>query len=245
MPFEPINPSLAGFAAGANAAPPRHLSTRYDHRGRFLPEPGNTVVCHLVPDSASEAALIEVRRRMLAMAEADHLAFTPISSLHMTLFQGIIEFRRAPPYWPADVPLDTPIEAMTELYRTRLGGFRAPESFRVRTIDIVPTGLTVAGATPEDARSLAAWRDRLAIPFGYCHPDHETYEFHITLAYMLKWLPDACLPAWNKLFVECLDLLAREASVLELRAPAFCAFRDMNHFEELIVFEPGEDDSPA
>jgi Uncharacterized protein conserved in bacteria len=28
------------------------------------------------------------------MPEAGQLAFTPLSSLHMTLFQGIIEYRR-------------------------------------------------------------------------------------------------------------------------------------------------------
>ena len=245
MAFDSISPTLTRFAAGNNTAPPRHLGRRYDESGRFLPEPGNTVVCHLEPGSATEKAMIEVRRRMLAMPEADHLAFTPVSSLHMTLFQGIIEYRRALPYWPADMALDTPIEAMTELYCTRLAGFRGAGPFRIRTIDIVPTGFTVAGATPQDEKSLAAWRDALADRFGYRHPDHDAYEFHITLAYMRNWLPDPCLPAWNDLFAECLALIAREAPVLELRAPAFCAFADMNHFEELLVLEPSRSDSVA
>jgi len=245
MAYDPIKPSLASFAEGSNSTPPRHLGRRYDDNGRFLPEPGNTVVCHLVPGSATESALVEIRRRMQAMPQADHLAFTPVSSLHMTLFQGIIEYRRALPYWPADMALDTPIETMTDHYRTRLAGFRGGRPFRVRTIDIVPTGLVVAGATAEDAATLAAWRDELAERFGYRHPDHETYEFHITLAYMRKWLPQTCLPAWNALFSDGLALLAREAPILELRVPAFCSFEDMNHFEELLVFEPGDIDSAA
>ena len=245
MAFDSISPSLARFAAGANTAVPRHLGRRYDDNGRFLREPGNTVVCHLVPGSPTEKAMIEVRRRMLAMPEADHLAFTPIASLHMTLFQGIIEYRRALPYWPDDVALETPIETMTEVYRARLNGFKGTLPFRIRTIDIVPTGLTVCGATSEDERILAAWRNALAERLGYRHPDHDSYEFHITLAYMRKWLPDACLPAWNALFAECLTMMQREAPILELRAPAFCAFEDMNHFEELLVLQPSESDSLA
>ncbi|TIW54516.1 MAG: DUF1868 domain-containing protein, partial [Mesorhizobium sp.] len=33
----------------------------------------------------------------------------------------------------------------------------------------------------------------------------------------------------------CLSFLDREAPVIELNPPAFCSFRDMKHFEELLV----------
>lgn len=108
-----IKPSLARYAASSNFDTPRHLGTRYDVMGTFLREPGNTVVCHLVDASASERAVIEVRDRMLSMPDSGKLTFTPVSSLHMTLFQGIIEYRRALPYWPQDVPLNTGIDEMT------------------------------------------------------------------------------------------------------------------------------------
>ncbi|WP_413771476.1 DUF1868 domain-containing protein [Mesorhizobium sp. PAMC28654] len=35
--------------------------------------------------------------QIVALYDADRLAFTPVSSLHMTLFQGIIEHRPAYP----------------------------------------------------------------------------------------------------------------------------------------------------
>lgn len=35
-----------------------------------------------------------------------------------------------------------------------------------------------------------AWRDALSAPFGYRHPDHDTYAFHITFAYQLRRLDD-------------------------------------------------------
>ncbi|TGT20309.1 DUF1868 domain-containing protein, partial [Mesorhizobium sp. M3A.F.Ca.ET.174.01.1.1] len=135
---------------GTNPVPPVHLGTRYDTSGNFLFEPGNTVVSHLVGGSPSEAAVIAVRERIRAMADDDRLAFTPISSLHMTLFQGIIEYRRRVPYWPADVPLDTSIDDMTRLYLERLQGFEGNGAFRIKTIGVTPNGLTVAGATEKD-----------------------------------------------------------------------------------------------
>ena len=72
-----IKPSLARFAASLHPEPPVHLGRRYNSAGVFQPEPGNTVVCHLVKGSESEGSVIAVRDRMLAMPDAGQLAFTP------------------------------------------------------------------------------------------------------------------------------------------------------------------------
>ena len=70
-----ISPSLLAFGRNANHASPRHLGTRYDTEGRFLPEPGNTVVSHVTAGSPSEAAVLGVRDRLMAMPEARQFAF--------------------------------------------------------------------------------------------------------------------------------------------------------------------------
>ena len=232
----PSDSGLTRYSAASQTLAPQHLGRRYDERGTFLREPGNTVVCHLVENSASQAAVVEVRRRMQAMPDANRLAFTPISSLHMTLFQGIIEYRRSLPFWPVDVSLDAAIDEMTRLYLERLAGFRGAGPFRVKVVDVVPTGLTVVGATDDDARVMRAWRDAFAETFGYRHPDHDSYVFHVTLAYVIDWLDQDRLTAWGALFDDCLALLQREAPILELQPPAFCSFNDMNHFEPLRIF---------
>ncbi|ATU91365.1 DUF1868 domain-containing protein [Phyllobacterium zundukense] len=230
-----IKPSLAPYTASNNSGAPRHLGTRYDTNGNFLQEPGNTVVCHLVSGSASERAVLEVRDRMMLMPDADKLIFTPVSSLHMTLFQGIIEYRRALPYWPEDVALDTSIDEMTRLYLKRLEGFEGRGPFKIKVIAVTPVGLTVTGATDEDEAIIKAWRDALSVPFGYRHPDHDTYVFHITFAYLIDWLAEDRRPAWEGLFDDCLRFLEWEAPVIEIHPPAFCRFNDMNRFEELLV----------
>lgn len=236
--ISPVTAALAAYARSHHSEPPRHLGTRYNSLGTFLPEPGNTIVCHLVPGSETERALVAARSAYLAMPEAGQLAFTPVSSLHMTLFQGILECRRMPPYWPADIAPDTPIERMTELFRHRLEVVARPPAFSVRVVAALPTGLVVEGAGRDDQRAMQLWRDRFADLLGYRHPDHDGYVFHITFAYMISWLDDAVLPAWQEMLGETLAHITRSAAVLELRPPAFCSFADMNHFEELQVFEP-------
>ncbi|PLK72296.1 DUF1868 domain-containing protein [Rhizobium sp. TH135] len=221
-----------------NPGPIPHLGIRYDTTGRFLTERGNTVVCHLVEGSESAAAILEARTRYTSMPRADKLAFTAPSSLHMTLFQGIIETRRALPYWPGDVPVETPVDDMTGIFMDRLAHFRSGQAFAVEVKHATPLGLVVDGVTDDDRAVLKDWRDRLADLLGYRHPDHETYAFHITFAYMIERFDDATLSAWIPFLEEVAADIRRRAPVIELRAPAFCAFDDMNHFEELLVFEP-------
>lgn len=221
-----------------NPGPIPHLGSRYNTSGVFLAEHGNTVVCHLVEGSETEAAIHAARQRFLDMPGADKLAFTAQSSLHMTLFQGIIETRRAQPYWPQDIPVETPVDDMTAIFMDRLAGFHPGEAFAVEVIHATPLGLTVGPVTERDRVILKDWRDRLADLLGYRHPDHETYVFHITFAYMIERFDDQTMAAWVP-FLEAVEKDIRErAPVIELRAPAFCAFDDMNHFEELLVFDP-------
>lgn len=236
MPLD-LSALASRYARSGNSLPPLHLGTRYDRAGVFQPEPGNTVVCHVVPGSATERVLVDARARYRAMADAASLTFTPVESYHMTLFQGIIEGRRNFPYWPADIAADTPIVEMTRRFRQRLERFPALPGFAVRAVAARPTGLVVEGVTAADRHAMATWRNALAESLGYRHPDHDSYQFHITMAYMIDWLDDAALPAWATMLEEVLDDITRRAPILELRAPAFCSFEDMNWFEELLVFE--------
>ncbi|EHH04701.1 DUF1868 domain-containing protein [Agrobacterium tumefaciens] len=232
-----VSKDLEYISAADHDQPPRHLGSRYNADGEFLPEPGNTVVCHLVEGSQTEKAIIATRQRFLDMPEAPQLAFTPVSSLHMTVFQGIIEFRRALPYWPENMPLDTPIDVMTEYYRQRLSAFPALPAFNMQVTGLRPVGLVMKGATVEDDRIVALWRDTFADFFGYRHPDHGTYEFHITLSYIISWFEPECLPRWQVMLDEELEKLRAAAPVIEMRPPAFCEFRDMNHFKERVIFD--------
>lgn len=230
-----ISANLLRYSKARNTAPPRHFGSRYDASGAFLPEPGNTIVCHLVSGTETERALAGARLRYLAMPEAGQLAFTPLSSLHMTLFQGIVENRRSEGYWPADIPLDTPIDDMSAILSQRLQGFAPGPAYRMRVVEALPTGLTLEGVSASDRLALREWRNRLADLFGYRHPDHDDYVFHITFAYVIDWFTEEALQRWQVMLREVAEDIRRRAPVLDLKPPAFCSFADMNHFEKLAV----------
>ena len=222
------------LARNGRTGRPRHFGTRFDETGRFLHEPGNTVVGHLAPGSKTESVLTEIRERMMALPHAHHFAFTPVSSLHMTLIQGVLDNRRKQHYWPGDLPLDAPLEDVTRLYLERLEDFEHQGAFAMAPLALAPTGLIVAGANPQDRHTLRQWRDDLTARFGYRHPDHDDYVFHITLAYLIDWLPDEAVETYETALQECLDRIVAEAPTIELDDMAFCTFADMNHFEPLL-----------
>ncbi|AXA40454.1 DUF1868 domain-containing protein [Rhizobium leguminosarum] len=232
-----FSPELLLYLKRHNPTPPVHLGSRYRKVGGFLPEAGNTIVCHLEKGSQTQTALIEAREKYLAMPEAPQFLFTPISSIHMTLFEGVIETRRRQDSWPGDLPLDTPIEDMTALMAARLEGFSMFDPFKVAIVDARPSGLLVDGATENDRRVMRAWRNALADLLGYRQPSHEEYKFHMTFAYAIERLEDEALPRWQAMLDEVADDIRRKAPVLELTPPAFCVFEDMNHFHELLIFD--------
>ncbi len=227
---------IVQFLANNQSAPPPGLGRRYDTE-KFLPEAGNTVICPLDFSNPTHAAVVEARRRMLALPGAEHFIYTPISSLHMTVFEGVIETRRKPNTWPKGFGRSASVESATETILGRLVGLSPPPGFAVRVGGLRPTGLMLKGATEKDEANMRAWRDALTGPFGYRHDDHDDYRFHMTFAYPLKWLPGSALSRWQSEFESILAELVDAAPVIPLRRPAFCQFADMNQFDELLTLE--------
>lgn len=229
-----LRSEIARYAETRNKKPPRHLGQRYDTSG-FLPEAGNTVVCALNTADPAHRAILTAREQVRGLPGADKLLFTPASSLHMTVFEGVIETRRMPDAWPADMDPDASIDAVTRALIPRLSDFHAPPEFAVRAVGIGPGGLILAGACAEDDAHLVAWRAALTVPFGYRQQGHESYRFHMTFGYPLRWLSADELPEWNAGLASIFAELTDAAPVIPLCRPAFCQFADMTHFEEQLV----------
>ena len=228
------NIEITDYAARSHSGPPSRLGTRYDAT-RFLPEAGNTVVCHLDFNAPAHQAVLEARARMQALPGAEQFLYTPVDSLHMTVFEGVIETRRTPDAWPEGLDREAPIARLTEVLSDRLAHFPPPPRFAVRAVGIRPSGLILEGATAEDAAHMRAWREALTEPFGYRHEEHDAYRHHMTFAYPTGWITDADLPVWEAELPAILEDLVEAAPVIPLTAPAFCWFNDMTRFEELLI----------
>lgn len=234
---------VTDWAQSVNTGPPQRLGQRYDAE-RFLPDPGNIVVCHLELDSPGGAAVLRARASMQALPGAERLLFTPEDSLHMTVFEGVLDVRRQADAWPSFLERDVSVEAVTAAMTDRLAGFAAPDPFSVSVAGVRVGGLDLCGACEGDTAALLAWREALSGAFGYRQARHDAYRHHMTFAYPLDWLPDALVPEWEQGLAAIEAELVAAAPVLPLQAPAFCAFADMTWFEELLVLGTGSDGEP-
>ncbi len=210
--------------------PNQHLGTRFDLQGRFLPEHGNTVVCQVVPGSPTEAALIDLRAALLDLPHTDCFAFTAVESYHMTVFEGVIDTCRTRDRWAADLALELGVDAVTERLVARLSDFVAPPAFAMQVAQITPFGLRVQGASPQDEANARAWRDALSKALGIRTPDHDSYGFHTTVAYVKEPLPSDALPVWRAAMTDLTAAFRSRVPILHLAPPAFCSFADMNAF---------------
>ncbi|KAB5578662.1 RNA ligase/cyclic nucleotide phosphodiesterase [Coniochaeta sp. 2T2.1] len=204
--------------------------------------PGNTTVCHIAPDSVLQAGLYKVHATLGAhpiLSRRIHLL--PPSSWHMTVLDGVREAEREPGMWPADMAKQSLAECTAEFAPRlrRLGlaleseGLAPPYRMRVLGFDraVVGIGLEVEGATPEEDRRMWRLRDRLADTLGFRAPNHETYRFHVSMAYLLRHIDGAERDELDRVFAQMLPEVQVD---FELGAVEFCSFDNMYAFPRLL-----------
>jgi hypothetical protein len=214
--------------------PSLRLGTRYDLSGRFLPEHGNTVVAQVEPGSQTEAALVDLATALRALPYGHLFAFTPRPSYHMTVFEGVIETRREASHWPQGLDPQASIPETTEAMAARLANITAPPPFAMRVEEVTPFGLHLTGATAQDETNARAWRNALSQALGLRTPTHDTYGFHVTLAYVTNWPPASAVQPYQQALRQLTTAFQAAIPVLHLQRPAFCTFADMTAFPKVL-----------
>lgn len=104
-------------------------------------------------------------------------------------------------------------------YRMKLAGCQ----------DIVNgVALRVEPATAEESSRIRRLRDVIATEgLGFRQPGHDVYEFHVSVAYLLKYLDNEERHSLKK---ELEEHIMRWPLEFELGSPEFCLFDDMHAF---------------
>lgn len=212
---------------------PKWINQKFKPDGTVLPFPGNTILCHLSPNSELYTRLLSLYKDLQAQSFAPLYVLLPPTSWHMTLSEGVCDQIREVSSWPAGVSLDVSLQTCNEFIRERLVSFdlACELPFRMTLSGWEPLedgiALTVTPATDEETSKLRDLRDRLAEHLGLRHPGHDEYSFHISLAYTLRYLSrdqiDTTLGFLEK-------WRGRLPASFELEEPEFCVFEDMFAF---------------
>jgi hypothetical protein len=219
---------LTGRATGG--AHPAAVGDKFTASGAARPWPGNTFVCH-IPQGRAHQALTTAQNRLKAGPLADAFTFLPPSSFHMTVFEGANGVRRHDDSWPAALPPETDLAEVTARFESTTKALRLPVRF-----DIRPTSLfggfsvQVTGATEADEAALRGARSALSLATTILRKDFASYGFHITLAYLMRWLTEAEADRVIALSDSVFADLAAAMPTVTIGPVEFCTFDDMHAF---------------
>jgi hypothetical protein len=229
---------------------PIGIPAKFSAEGLVQRFPGNTTLCRVPDDSPLLPGL-----RAVHAAISSHPYFSkrihllPPASWHMTVLDGVREKECEPGMWPPGKEKQ-PLAECTNEFTQRLRqlgpelaeeGLAPPYLMRVRGFDpaVVGIGLEIEGATAGEEKRMRRLRDRLADTFGFRAPNHETYGFHISIAYLLRHIDGEDREELNRVFAEHLPAVQRE---FELGPVEFCTFENMYTFPRLFYLGGDEEE---
>ena len=210
---------------------PDSIGQKFTPDGSVLPFSGNTFLCHVDPTSAAHRALCAAQDKLRAGSPAGAFTYLPPASLHMTVFEGVCDAYRSSPDWVKDLPLTLPVAEVTSQFSGRIKDVTLPDHFSITPVEMFcGLGLNVAGASVTDAAALQTSRNALRQATGIHRADFGAYQFHITLAYLLRWLSPPEAEAMVARSNQVLDMLQHDAGAISLGPVEFCQFNDMHAF---------------
>lgn len=222
--------------AGKQAPRPAAITEEPGGGGKFapdgsvLPYPGNTFLCHLDPQGPFFAAVSAVQDRLRASRFARYFTLLPKPSFHMTVFCGVSGVVLDSEGWPEGVPPGVGLQDINRLFEERLSQLSGPTGFSVRPRSLYPNSIRMCATSAPDEAKLRDMRDRLADVTGLHRSGHDTYEFHVSMGYLLRWMPEddaeALLVDSEQAFAEHLAGFER----VDLGPVEFCDFTTMHHF---------------
>ncbi|KXT00994.1 hypothetical protein AC578_4447 [Pseudocercospora eumusae] len=217
--------------------------------GRFMPDgsasrnPGNTLICMIEEGS-------EIYRGIKAVYDAlvkhpilsKKVHVMPPDSWHMTILDCVGEDNREPGWWPPgkeQQPLDECTRDFARRLRTLEGaleGTQLSPPYRVKGTGFdlengVGIGLRVEGADADEEKRLRRLRDLLADTIGFRDLRHESYGFHVTICYFIRYIDGDDRAGLVKLLE---SLLSGVRIEFELGSVAFCEYENLDLFDKLL-----------
>jgi hypothetical protein len=244
---QPVAPIAGTQELGLESNPTPDAALKFYPDGSVKPFAGNTVICHLPQQCRFRDGTVELHNALVRSSFAHKLGILPTDSYHMTIYPGANDQSRVHSSWPGGVPLDASIERCNSVMKERMESLSLAGPFPLRVRINVPntmhygraSTLRMEGADSGSERVLRTVRDRLADVYRFRAPDHDTYGFHITIAYTMSDLSASEKTEYHALLQKAVDHITATTPVLELGLPAYCTFRDMYRFDPDVTLRTG------
>lgn len=220
---------LTGALSGTTE--PGHLGQKFTRQGEVLTCLGNTWIYHIDVDTPAHDALCAAQSMLRSGPFAASFAFLPTDSFHMTLFEGIIETGRSEPGWPQGIARTADLSEVTQTLLAATRSIALPQRVKVRPTGILG-GFSVVIDGGSDERRFRDARRALRDATGIHRSDFDDYDFHVTLAYPLRWFT----PQEADSLIDLADRAAELLVPIALPEVTFCTFADMHVFTPIRAY---------
>lgn len=229
---------------------PGPVGYKFTADGRVKPFAGNTIVCHLPQQGEGQPVFdhfLDIYRELPAHGFTRKITALPPSSYHMTIFGGANDSVRKPGLWPKDLPLDLPLAECDRILGDRLRNarFDVTAPIRMRIDDREPPHHTeplLIDLVPVDEaenRRLRQMRDEISTLLGIRAPNHDRYQFHITLAYQVAWFNATEQQEYEATCLRWRQGLRRQVPLVTFGPPEYCTLKDMFAFNRQFYLTAG------
>ncbi len=151
--------------------------------------PGNTIICFADPDGQAYKDAEWVQNEILKEPYGHKFAMLPPSSFHMTVFELLCDEVREKSHWSFKLSLDASLIETDKFFIDAFKDVSTPDNFQMvcTGMAVGRTGLMLALEPKDDAvnKHIRGYRNMLAATMGILQPNHETYGFHLSLAYRI------------------------------------------------------------
>ena len=217
------------------------VGQKFHQDGSVRAFPGNTIISFV--DAENNPTLfqqcLDMQQRLRESEIGAKFAYLPPDSFHMTVMDLLCAEVRTPDRWSNKLALSAPLKECDAFFLDCVPQIPSPQPLTMRYA--ASHGNFNIGLEPSDLEAKEAlrhYRDQVADATGVRRANHETYQFHVSLAYQLIELNAAeekLYAAFKRRMGEVLDTCRSgdpdgSAETITLPPPRLVFFDDMFRF---------------
>ena len=207
---------------------------KFDDRGNPLPFPGCTIICNIPLNTNLSDQIISLQKNIENFNPEKTYFYLPPSSFHMTLFDCCNFNTKNTNYWPSDIDPDMDYKDIAVELNKRIQNYIFPKEFNLKLkMFFGGYSIILEPYSEKDEKILRNCRDELSSLLKIKFENHQRYNFHISLAYILREL--------NKIEINNLIEFNKKLSLdfskkfpkITFTKPEMCIFEDMLEFKSI------------
>ena len=207
---------------------------KFDDRGNPLPFPGCTIICNIPLNTNLSDQIISLQKNIENFNPEKTYFYLPPSSFHMTLFDCCNFNTKNTNYWPSDIDPDMDYKDIAVELNKRIQNYIFPKEFNLKLkMFFGGYSIILEPYSEKDEKILRNCRDELSSLLKIKFENHQRYNFHITLAYILRELNKNEIKSLIEFNKQLSFDFSKKFPKITLTKPEMCTFEDMLEFKTI------------